>query len=209
MTGVPGAPEAGALAPAGAGVQRHAGGSPPRSSLVIPRHRHLKWKALDPLEHLLMVLCGVAIAGFTLSVFCDVVTRELGTPWLWLQLVTTGFFAWGVFIGMAAATRRIDHLNLVEITKRMRGPMRSLLELTNRLVILLVGLAMLAFGTQNCLHDLGSFRAPSLIPLATYTASVPIAGALIVLFAVEQIVNGWRHGFEGPEDADDFAGIVK
>ena len=65
------------------------------------------------------------------------------------------------------------------------------------------------FGTQNFLNDMGSFRAPSLIPLATYTASVPIAGALIVLFAVEQIVNGWRHGFEGPEDADDFAGIVK
>jgi hypothetical protein len=26
---------------------------------------------------------------------------------------------------------------------------------------------------------------------------------LIALFAVEQLVNGWRHGFEGPEDRDD------
>ena len=180
-----------------------------KPSLVIDRHRHLKWKALDPLEHFLMVLCGISIAGFTLSVFLDVVTRELGSAWLWLQLVTTGFFAWGVFIGMATATRRIDHLNLVEITKRMSGPKRSFLEITNRVIILLVGLAMAVFGFQNFLHDMGSFRAPSLIPLATYTASVPIAGALIVLFSVEQIVNGWRHGFEGPEDADDFAGIVK
>jgi hypothetical protein len=64
-------------------------------------------------------------------------------------------------------------------------------------IILLVGLAMVVFGFQNFLHDMGSFRAPSLIPLATYTASVPIAGALIVLFSIEQIVNGWRHGFEG------------
>ena len=156
-----------------------------------------------------MVLCGISIAGFTFSVFLDVVTRELGSAWLWLQLVTTGFFAWGVFIGMATATRRIDHLNLVEITKRMSGPRRSFLEITNRLVILAVGLAMLIFGFQNFLNDLGSFRAPSLIPLATYTASVPIAGALIMLFSLEQIINGWRHGFEGPEDADDFAGIVK
>ena len=178
-------------------------------SLVIDRHRHLKWKALDPLEHLLMVFCGISIAGFTFSVFLDVVTRELGAAWLWLQLVTTGFFAWGVFIGMATATRRIDHLNLVEITKRMSGPKRSFLEITNRVIVLLVGLAMVVFGFQNFLNDLGSFRAPSLIPLATYTASVPIAGALIVLFSLEQIINGWRHGFEGPEDADDFAGIVK
>jgi TRAP-type transport system small permease protein len=178
-------------------------------SLVIDRHRHLKWKVLDPVEQLLMVLCGVSIAGFTLSAFCDVVTRVLGAPWLWLQLTTTGFFAWGVFIGMAAATRRIDHLNLVEITKRMRGPRRTALEITNRVIILLVGLAMVVFGIQNVLNDMGSFRAPSLIPLSTYTASVPICGVLIVVFALEQIINGWRHGFEGPEDADDFAGIVK
>ena len=89
------------------------------------------------------------------------------------------------------------------------GPLVPVHEITNRVVILLVGLSMVVFGFQNFLNDLGSFRAPSLIPLATYTASVPISGALIVLFSLEQIINGWRHGFEGPEDADDFAGIVK
>lgn len=176
---------------------------------MIARHRHLKWRALDPLEYVLMVLCGISIAGFTFSVFLDVVTRTLGVPILWLQLVTTGFFAWGVFIGMAVATRRIDHLNLVEITKRLSGPKRTFMEMFNRTIILLVALAMLVFGIQNFMNDLGSFRAPSLIPLATYTASVPISGALIVLFCVEQLVKGWRNGFEGPEDADDFAGIVK
>jgi TRAP-type C4-dicarboxylate transport system permease small subunit len=178
-----------------------------QKSLVLASHRHLKWPALDPLERILMVLCGVSIAGFTLSVFCDVVTREIGRPWLWLQLVTTGFFAWGVFIGMAVATRRIDHLNLVEITKGMSGSSRTFIEIANRLVILVVALAMVVFGTQNCINDMGSFRAPSLIPLSVYTASVPLSGALIVLFCIEQIVNGWRHGFEGPEDRDDFAGI--
>ena len=85
---------------------------------------------------------------------------------LWLQLATTGFFAWGVFIGMAAATRRIDHLNLVEITKRLSGPTRTFLETFNRIVILSVAVAMLVFGIQNFANDLGSFRVPSLIPLA-------------------------------------------
>jgi TRAP-type C4-dicarboxylate transport system permease small subunit len=176
-------------------------------NFVIARHRHLKWRALDPLENALMIFCGVSITGFTTSVFCDVVTRELGAPWLWLQLATTGFFAWGVFIGMAVATRRMDHLNLVEITKHMSGPKRSFMEIFNRLVILCVALAMVVFGVQNFLNDMGSYRAPSLIPLSTYTASVPLAGALIALFCVEQIVNGLRHGFEGPEDADDYVEI--
>ena len=154
-----------------------------------------------------MALCGVCIGGFTLSVFCDVLTREIGAPWLWLQQVTTGFFAWGVFIGAAAATRRLDHLNLVEITKGMSGPSRTFMEVFNRAVVLVVGAIMVIFGIQNGLNDLGSFRMPSLIPLTCYTASVPISGALICLFCIEQIVNGWKRGFEGPEDRDDFAGI--
>jgi len=182
---------------------------PAKLPLVIARHRHLKWKALDPLEHFLMVFCGVSIAGFTFSVFLDVVTRTIGLPILWLQLATTGFFAWGVFIGMATATRRLDHLNLVEITKGMSGPSRTFMEVFNRLIILGVAITMLVFGIQNFMNDMGSYRAPSLIPLSTYTASVPLAGALIVLFALEQIINGWRNGFEGPEDTDDFAGVVK
>lgn len=177
--------------------------------LVIARHRHLKWRALDPLEHFLMILCGLSIAGFTTSVFLDVLTRELGAPFLWLQLVTTGFFGWGVFIGMATATRRLDHLNLVEITKLMRGPKRTFMEVANRLVVLVVALCMLVFGIQNVFNDMGSFRAPSLIPLASYTASVPVAGALIVLFVIEQLVNGWRNGFEGPEDSEFLVEIVK
>jgi TRAP-type transport system small permease protein len=176
-------------------------------SLVLDRHRHLKWRALDPVEGILMALCGVSIFGFTFSVFLDVLTRELGAPWLWLQLVTTGFFAWGVFIGAAAATRRLDHLNLVEITKTMTGKKRRFMEMFNRSIVLIVALCMVWFGYKNALLDMGSFRMPSLIPLAAYTASVPLSGALIALFCIEQMVNGWRNGFEGPEDRDDFAGV--
>jgi TRAP-type C4-dicarboxylate transport system permease small subunit len=177
----------------------------PQRQLIIPRHRHLKWPALDPLEAVLMVLCGVCMAGFTLCVFCDVVTRELGVPWLWLQQVTTAFFAWGVFIGMAAATRRLDHIYLAEITRRMTGTKRTTIEIINRVIVLIVAGFMVVFGYKNAILDLGSFRMPSLIPMTFYTAIVPISGALIALFVIEQIVNGLKNGFEGPED-DEFSG---
>ncbi|MEO5696319.1 MAG: TRAP transporter small permease [Burkholderiaceae bacterium] len=172
-------------------------------ALILQRHRRLKWRALDPLEALLMILCGVCIGMFTLAVFCDVVTRTIGAPWLWLQQVTTAFFAWGVFIGMAAATRRMDHFYLAEITKRMTGASRTLIEVVNRIVVLIVALLMAWFGWKNAILDLGSYRMPSLIPLTVYTAIVPIAGVLIALFTIEQIVNGLRNGFEGPEDHED------
>jgi TRAP-type transport system small permease protein len=169
-------------------------------SLILQRHRHLKWPAFDTLEAVLMILCGICIFVFTLAVLCDVVTRTIGAPWVWLQQLTTAFFAWGVFLGMAAATRRNDHFYLTEITKQMTGSSRSAIEITNRMIVLIVGLALVWFGWKNAMLDLGSYRMPSLIPLTVYTAIVPAAGVLIVLFTIEQLVNGWRNGFEGPED---------
>src|SRR6266702_8930577 len=177
-------------------------------ALIMQRHRQLKWKALDWVVALLMILCGVCIFMFTLAVFCDVVTRTLGAPWLWLQQVTTAFFAWGVFVGMAAATRRNDHFYLTEITKRMTGAPRSAIEITNRVIVLIVAALIVWFGWKNALLDLGSYRMPSLIPLTVYTAFVPAAGVLIALFTIEQLVNGWRHGFEGPEDRDELPQAV-
>jgi len=177
-------------------------------ALVLQRHRHLKWPAFDILEAGLMVLCGVCIFMFTLAVGCDVVTRTIGRPWLWLQQVTTAFFAWGVFLGMAAATRRNDHFYLTEITKRLTGSPRSTIEIVNRLVVLVVAFLLIWYGCKNAALDMGSYRMPSLIPLTVYTGIVPFAGALVALFTVEQLVNGWRNGFEGPEDADDLPETV-
>src|SRR3954463_5869030 len=144
-------------------------------ALILQRHRQLKWKAFDWLEAGLMILCGVCITMFTLAVFLDVLTRSIGAPWLWLQQVTTAFFAWGVFVGMAAATRRNDHFYLTEITKRMTGRGRNTIEIVNRLIVLVVAVLIVIFGWENALLDLGSFRMPSLIPLTVYTAVVPAA----------------------------------
>jgi TRAP-type C4-dicarboxylate transport system permease small subunit len=172
-------------------------------ALILQRHRQLKWKALDWLEAALMILCGVCIFMFTLTVLFDVITRTLGAPWLWLQQVTTAFFAWGVFIGMAAATRRLDNFYLTEITKRMSGAPRTAIEVTNRVIVLIVAVLIVRYGWQNAILDLGSYRMPSLLPLTVYTAIVPVAGVLVALFTIEQLVNGWKNGFEGPEDQEN------
>ena len=167
---------------------------------VSPRERHLKWPALDWVEAVLYVVCGACIIGFSLSVLCDVATREIGRPWLWLQQVTTGFFAWGVFVGMALAARRNDHMYLTEIVHTMSDRNRTIIEVLSRVVVFAVALCIVVFGWQNFLHDMGSYRMPSLIPLGYYTIVVPVAGALVALFQVEQLVNGLKNGFIGHEE---------
>ncbi len=173
----------------------------PADALVLRTQRHLKWPAFDIIEAITMVLCGVALGGFTLSVFCDVLTRTIGHPWLWLQEVTSTFFVYGIFIGAAAATRRNDHLYLSAITDSMSGRLRFAVEIFNRMVVLGVALCMVWFGFINFLQGFGNYRMPSMTPLSSYYAAIPLAGVLIALFIVEQLVNGWRNGFE-PPDAD-------
>ena len=164
--------------------------------MVSPHERHLKWRALDPLEAVLSITCGVAITGFSLSVLFDVVTRQIGHPWLWLQQLTSGCFVYGIFLGMALAARRNEHMYLSEIVQSMHGVSRRNAEIFARLVVLAVAACLVVFGWQNFLLDLGSYRMPSLIPLGYYTIVVPVAGALVGLFQIEQLVNGMRNGFD-------------
>src|SRR5215510_16446859 len=98
------------------------------SRLVLETQRHLKWRALDVFEAVTMVLCGVCLAGFSTSVFLDVLTRTLGAPWLWLQEVTSTFFVYGIFIGAAVATRRNDHLYLAAVGESLSGRPRLIIE---------------------------------------------------------------------------------
>jgi TRAP-type C4-dicarboxylate transport system permease small subunit len=145
-----------------------------------------------------MVLCGIAITGFTVTVICDVVTRTIGRPWLWLQEVTMTFFIYGVFVGAAWPPRRNDHLYLAVLAESMSGRKRLAFETFNRAVMLAVGLAMVWYGYLNFLDGFRSLRMPSMTPLASLYAATPLCGALVVLFTVEQLVNGWKNGFADP-----------
>jgi TRAP-type C4-dicarboxylate transport system permease small subunit len=75
------------------------------------------------------------------------------------------------------------------------------LEVLNRAVVLSVGLFLVVYGWQNFLTGFGSFRMPSMLPIAYLYAPIPLCGALVALFSLEQIINGLRHGFEPPESA--------
>jgi TRAP-type C4-dicarboxylate transport system permease small subunit len=169
----------------------------PNRPIVLANARHLKWRAFDTLERALMLLGGLCIMGFSLSVGLDIVTRTLQRPWLWLQEVTSAFFVYGAFFGLAVATRRADHLMLSAITESFRGTTRLAIEVFNRLVVLACGVCLVWFGVQNFRHGFGSFRMPSLTPLAWWYLAIPVSGVFVCLFVIEQLVNGCRRGFEG------------
>src|SRR5437588_6537435 len=171
--------------------------------LVLQRQHHLKWRSFDRLELILMIVCGVLCFGFSLSVTADIVTRTIGSPWLWLQEVTSTLFIYAIFVGTAAATRRNDHLYLTAISEALHGTSRLIVEVIIRLVVLGVAFCLIWFGYINYLRGFGSFRLPSGTPIASLYAAIPLAGVLIALFTIEQLVNGIRNGFDHSEPPDE------
>ena len=171
--------------------------------LVLQRQHHLKWRSLDKLELILMMLCGLLCFGFSLSVMFDIVTRTIGHPWLWLQEVTSTLFIYAIFVGAAVATRRNDHLYLTAISDALHGTPRLIVEIVIRLVVLGVAFCLVWFGYINYLRGFGSFRLPSGTPIASLYAAIPLAGLLIGLFAIEQLVNGITKGFDHPEAPEE------
>jgi len=169
--------------------------------LVLQEQRHLKWRALDPIEYVLMVICGICISAFSIIVLGDVILRAIGWPWLHAQEAMMAFFLYGIFAGVAAAIRRNDHLYLAVLAESMTGGRRLFFEMFNRGVVLAVALCMVGFGYRNYLDGFTSLMMPSMLPMAILYIAIPICGFLIALFIVEQMVNGWKHGFVEPKGA--------
>jgi TRAP-type C4-dicarboxylate transport system permease small subunit len=69
--------------------------------------------------------------------------------------------------------------------------------------VLGVAFSLIYFGYLNFLRGFSSFRMPSLTPIASLYAAIPLSGFLIALFTIEQLVNGCRNGFEHPEPPEE------
>src|SRR5437667_1335056 len=145
--------------------------------LVLKRQRYLKGSECDRLATALMVLCGLLLFGFCTTVIFDIITREIGRPWLWLQEVTSTFFIYAIFTGTAVATRRNDHLYLTAIADTLSGAARAVVEIATRVVVLGVALCLIYFGYLNFLRGFSSFRMPSMAPIAPLYAAIPLRGA--------------------------------
>jgi TRAP-type transport system small permease protein len=163
-------------------------------------NRHLKWRAFDWLEVALATICGLLLFTFTTSVTIDVLSRNLGRSFLFLQELTLGCFVWGVFLGAAVALRRRQHFYLVAMAKRMVGIKRIVMEIIGLGSILVIFGVITFYGYRQFQSSFALSMQVSSRPLALLTGSIPTFGVLGLAFTLEELINGLRGGFETPVD---------
>ena len=133
--------------------------------LVLQRQRHLKWRALEPLELILMIICGLTLFGFRCRFVPISPPASLAAPAL-----APGGYVHSSYTEFSSARQgrdsRNDHLYLTAVAESMHGRSRLIAELAIRLMVLCSGFLPRLLRLPQFLRGFGSFRLPSNTPIA-------------------------------------------
>lgn len=112
----------------------------------------------------------------------------------WTEQASLILMIWYVMLASAAGVYEGFHIRIALIEERLGASARPIVRIA-AIVVALIGLVLLVYGAQMCwlvrgnvVPSLGISRAIAYIPL-------PVAGLLMTVFAIPQILSG-RHPVE-------------
>lgn len=145
-------------------------------------------KVLEVLAALSGYVSALIMAGICVAVFCGVFSRYvLNDPWQWTEETARLLFVWMLFTAASIGVRRGLHFRFTLLLDSAGRRSKGLLEiLANAWVIFFAGI-MLVRGTSFAVLNLKQLTPALQIPWGWVYVSVPISGALMILYSVEHI----------------------
>ena len=137
---------------------------------------------------LLIKVAALGLVAMTLIVGWQVFGRYvLNSSPSWSEQAALTLMIWYVSLAAAAGVREGFHIRIVAVENAMRPPGRRLLRIVSDLIVAGCGLAMVIWGGELVLRT-WDHTIPSLgLPRGLAYGGLPIAGALIVVFALERL----------------------
>jgi TRAP-type C4-dicarboxylate transport system permease small subunit len=137
------------------------------------------------------LLIGIAAAGLIAMVAIigwQVIGRYImGASPSWSEQAAQVLMIWFAFLAAAAGVREGFHIRIVAVEEAVPPPIRAVMRAIAGLVVAGCGLAMLVLGGELVLRT-WSHTIPSLgLPRGLAYLGLPISGALILIFALEQM----------------------
>lgn len=125
----------------------------------------------------------------------------LGASPNWSEQASLVLMIWYVNLAAAAGVREGFHIRIAALEEAASPQLRRVMRIVNDGVLCACGLAMLVFGTQLVIGT-WPFAIPTLgLPRGFAYLGIPIAGALIVMFCLERILE--EIGNDQPIDKED------
>ncbi len=148
-------------------------------------------RALDLLARLLRGIITALALGMLLLLTLQVVMRFIvGQALSWSEELALTGFTWAMLLAMALGVRESVHVRMDMLVDAFPEALRRYCDKLVSLLILALG-ACLAWAGLNYVQDSqGTTSAAVAYPIAYLYAAAPVCGALIVVFALEQLVLG-------------------
>jgi TRAP-type transport system small permease protein len=148
---------------------------------------------LDGTARALEVVLALLFLALFLVTMLNIVLRNVGgVAWMWIPAFSRLTFVWIVFLGLALAYRRGDHLVVDVLLARLRGRARRAATLLIHAALIPFALMLLVYG-----RDVAAVRMRVRFdtwhwPTGWAYAAVPVAAAILLAFVVERLVITWQ-----------------
>lgn len=147
-------------------------------------------RLLDAVAWLVEHALAVGFATLFAVTILNIVLRNVaGIAWLWIPGFSRLLFVWLVFLGVAAATRRSEHLVVDFFHQRMPPKLR-------RLATGAIDLVLLPFYGMLFVYGREVARVRMRIPFDTWQVptgyaylAVPVAAVILIAFTLERLMN--------------------
>lgn len=148
--------------------------------------------AFDALYRACIWAAGLAIVAMSLIVPVGVFMRYVvGVGAQWPEPIAILLMVVFTFVGAAAAYRAGGHIAVTMLTDRLPHAVQRIVERLVDLVMVLVCLFVVGYGTRLCLETMGqSIAELPWLPVGVTYAAIPIGAAATLLFVIERIVWG-------------------
>jgi len=148
------------------------------------------------LDSLLRYFLAALMALLVVSVTWQVLSRYLlDSPSSWTEELARFLLVWIGVLGASYAYRQKMHLGIDLLSQRLRGHSAFFLECLVNVVVIVFALSVMVVGGCRLVAMTWELNqvSPALgVPMAWVYAVVPVSGALIVLYALQNTVDSWR-----------------
>ncbi len=148
--------------------------------------------AMDTLYLVCIWVAGAAIFFMSLIIPWGIFARYvLGTGSRWPEPVSILLMVVFTFVGAAASYRAGAHIAVAMVTDRLTPVLKKYAAVVVHIVMFLLSLFMLYYGTKLCLETMGQTISdlPWMAVGISYSP-VPVGGLLTLLFVIEHILYG-------------------
>jgi TRAP-type transport system small permease protein len=145
---------------------------------------------LDRFQRLLEISVAVLFIALFLATMLNIVLRNLGgIAWMWIPGFTRIAFIWLVFLGIAIAYRRSDHLEIDFFLMLLPKPKRNWLLLAIHCVMLPFFAILFYYGIEVARARMGVPFPAWRVPTGYAYIAVPASAVLLIIFGLERVVK--------------------